>query len=142
MDTRVARRAAEKAARDLITSRAAVIGELGVVQAERAQLAQDVTAANARGRELVASAEAEATRLVDAAQDLVVDADQRYAHVYSAATGAGWTAADLNALGFQPDTEGSSRRRRGAVRQPGLVPAIAAPLTLPEQHVERDQQAV
>lgn len=56
---------------------AAVVGELGVVQAERAQLAEDVAAASTRGRELVAAAEAEAARLFAAAQDLVAAADQR-----------------------------------------------------------------
>lgn len=112
MDTRTARRAAERAARDLLTSRAAVAGEVGVVAAERAQLAEDVTAATSRGRDLIAAAEAEAARLIAAAQDLVVEADQRYADVYSAATGAGWTPADLTALGFQPAPAGTTRRRR------------------------------
>lgn len=142
MDTRVARRAAEKAARDLITSRAVVVGELGVVAAERAQLAEGVSAANRRGRDLVAAAEAEAARLVAAAQDLVAEADQRYTDVYNAATGAGWTSADLVALGFQPGTASTTRRRRAAVEQPALMAPSDAPLTLPEQNSHRDHELV
>jgi hypothetical protein len=42
---------------------------------------------------------AEAARLVAAAQDLTSDGEQRCDTAYSAATGVGWTAADLTALG-------------------------------------------
>lgn len=140
MDTRAARRAAEKAARDLMTSRAALVGELGVVHAERTQLAEDVTVATARGRELVAAADAEAARLVAAAQDLAQDGEQRYADAYGAATAAGWTPIDLTALGFQPATGSSPRRRRTPVEQPELTPPAETSVTLPEQHVEHDQQ--
>lgn len=125
-----------------MTSRAAVVGELGVVAAERAQLAEDVSAASRRGRDLVEAAQAEASRLVAAAQDLVAEADQRYADVYSAATGAGWTSADLSALGFQPGAASATRRRRAAVEQPALVAPSDAPLTLPEQDRHRDQELV
>lgn len=111
MDTRAARRAAEKAARDLVNGRAGLVGELGVVQAELARLAEEVAQAAARGRQLVADAEAEAANLVAAAQDCAREGEQRYADAYGAATGGGWTAADLTALGFQP-TGSSPRRRR------------------------------
>lgn len=117
MDTRAARRAAEKAARDLINDRAALIGELGVAQAERTQLDTDVTAAAERGRQLLAEAEADAARLLESAQARVRDAGARYADVYSAATAAGWTPADLAALGFRP-SPGSSSGRRTSPSQP------------------------
>ena len=141
MDSRTARRTAEKAARDLITSRAALVGELGVTQAERTRLAQEVLAATEHGRQLVAAAQAEAARLVAAAQDLVHDGEQRYADAYTAATTAGWTTGDLTALGFQPSPSTNPRRRRttgDAVQRPaGALPAQPA---VPEQHAAHDQQ--
>lgn len=130
MDNRTARRAAEKAARDLITSRTALVGQLGVAHAERTQLTADVTAAAARGRQLVEAAEAEAARLVAAAQDLAADGETRYADVYSAATTEGWTPADLTALGFATGNTTPQRRRRTLA--PTTEPA-PRPVTLPEQ---------
>ena len=137
MDTRAARRAAEKAARSLMNSRAALVGELGVMHAERTRLANDVVDAAARGRQLVADAEAEAARLVAAAQDLAQDGGQRYADAYNAATTGGWTAGDLHALGFQPINGSGPRRRRSNVEQPELPPPV---VTLPEQADPHDQQ--
>ena len=128
MDTRTARRAAEKAARDLINDRAALIGELAVARADRTQLDTDITAACERGRQLVAAAEAEAAGLLDTAQAGVRQADQRYADVYSAATAAGWAAADLTALGFAPGN--SPRRRRSTTSSAG---PDQPPITLPAQ---------
>ena len=110
MDTRAARRTAEKAARDLTTSRAALIGDLGVAQAERTQLDLDVTIAADRGQQLVTAAQADAARLLEVAHTQVRDADQRYADLYSAATTGGLTPADLTALGFPPTN--NPRRRR------------------------------
>lgn len=117
MDTRTARRAAEKAARDLINDRATFVGELGVVQAERTQLEDDVATAAERGRQLVAEAQAEAARLLEHAQGGVRDAEQHYNDVYTAATAAGWAPADLTALGFAPATTGSKSRQRRAPRR-------------------------
>ena len=151
MDTRTARRAAEKAARDLINNRATLIGELGVAQAERAQLEADVTTAADRGRQLVAAAEAEASRLLETAQSCVRDAEQRYTDVYGAATAAGWAPADLATLGFQPaDSSTGPRRRR---TQPAAARASAAALaptpstaehelTVPQQQDHSDNPAV
>ena len=130
MDSRTARRTAEKAARDLIASRAALVGELGVAHANRTQLADDISVATARGRQLLAAAEAEAARVLAAAHDLAHDGETRYADVYSAATAAGWTPADLSALGFPPSSTSTQRRRRtpAAPSQPAPRPAV-----LPEQ---------
>lgn len=133
MDTRTARRTAEKAARDLITSRTALIGELGVAQAERSQLDADVAAAAEQGRQLIAAAEADAARLLQTAQAAIQDADQRYADLYTAATAAGWAPADLTALGFAPAAGTQARRRR--------PPAPAAPpVAVPQQHLPTDEQ--
>ncbi len=125
MDSRTARRTAEKAARDLITSRAAHVGELGVADAERTRLAQDVLTATDHGHQLVAAAQAEAARLVAAAQDLVHDGEQRYADAYTAATTAGWSTGDLSALGFQPSPTSNPRRRPTTVEPPQKASAPA-----------------
>jgi hypothetical protein len=132
MDSRTARRAAEKAARDLIATRAALVGELGVAAAERTQLATDVTAATDRGRELITAAEAEAARLVAAAQDLVADGEQRYADAYTAATAAGWAPADLTTLGFPPCAP-TTRRRRQAPADQAAAASEAAAVAVAEQ---------
>ena len=117
MDTRAARRAAEKVARDLLNSRAAVVGDLAVAHADRARLADEVEAASKRGRDLVAAAEAEAARLLAAAQDEVGNGERRYADLYGAATAAGWTAADLAALGFPAGTAAGAKRRRATAAE-------------------------
>lgn len=140
MDSRSARRAAEKAARDLITNRAALVGELGVAAAERTQLAADVTAADERGRQLVADAEAQAARLVAAVQDLVADGEQRYADAYTAATAAGWAPSDLTALGFPPVATSSTRRRRPSPAQPPTVELPTATIvSVPAQQADDDR---
>ncbi len=64
MDVRVARRAAEKAARNLINDRAGLVGEVRVADAERTRLATDLEAAATRGRGLITSAEQESARLL------------------------------------------------------------------------------
>lgn len=122
MDTRTARRAAEKAARDLMNSRAALIGELAVASAERDQLDAAVTAAGDRGRQLVTAAQDEADQLLATAQAHVRDANQRYADLYNAATTSGWAPADLSALGFPSSLPGARRRRT----TPGSEPAAVA----------------
>lgn len=77
MDARAARRAAEKAARDLISSRGALVGKLGVVQADAAQLSDDLAAAADRGRQLFVEAEAEPCRLVASADHHAQEGEQR-----------------------------------------------------------------
>ncbi len=129
MDTRVTR-AAERAARDLINSRAAVVGELGVVSADRGRLAEDVHTATVLGRRLVAEAEAQAAHLVAAAQERAEQGAQRFADAYAAATAAGWAPADLTALGF--DAPVNRRRRRPAADaastpDSGVSPSTHAP---------------
>ena len=56
MDSRTARRTAEKAARNLITDRAALVGELGVATAERTQLASGVDGSGGGARSGAADA--------------------------------------------------------------------------------------
>lgn len=139
MDTRTARRAAEKAARDLINGRAALVGELGVMHAERARLAEEVKAAAEQGRQLIADAGAEASSLVTSAQDLARAGAQLYADAYQVAAAGGWTAADLAALGFEPASTGTRRRRAPATeQQPDHGSSL---VTLLEQPAVGDLQA-
>lgn len=146
MDNRTARRAAEKAARDLIAARAALIGELGVLQTEHARLTDDAAQVAARGRQLVADAEAEAARLLATAHGLTRDNEQRYSDAYTAAAAAGWTPADLAALGYQPTTgstaggtAGSASRRRRPQPDPNPELAAAPSARLPDQHSHPDR---
>ena len=138
MDSRTARRTAERAARDLITTRAALVGELGVATVERTQLAAGIVTASDRGRQLVADAETEADRLVAAAQELAAAGEQRYTDAYTAATAAGWTPADLTALGFPAGTPTPRRRRQAGFDGPPpplqthATPAAAA-VPVPQQ---------
>lgn len=132
MDTRAARRTAEKAARDLIATRADVVGELAVAAAERAQLTDQITAATDRGQQLVTAAHAEADRLVASARDLAADSEQRYTDAHNAATAAGWSSTDLTTLGFQPSTHTGPRRRDRAPRRPEPTPKQP-------QHTQQEQ---
>jgi hypothetical protein len=109
MDTRIARRAAEKAARDLMKARSAVIGDLGVVNAERLRLAADVDTAAEEGRRLRTAAETRASELRAAARDVARAGEQRYVEALAAAVSAGWTLEDLSSMGFQ-DVRAPSRR--------------------------------
>lgn len=124
MDSRTARRAAEKAARDLVATRAAVVGDLGVARAERADWAAAVTTAQQHGQELVRAAREQADRLLAVAQQDADDATTRYADAHHRALAAGWTSSDLDALGLAP-VPATGRRRRTPTGTPG--PATAGP---------------
>jgi hypothetical protein len=111
MDTRIARRAAEKAARDLMKARSAVIGDLGVVNAERLRLLAEVDTAAEEGRRLRTAAETRASEVLIAAREVARLGEQRYVEALAIAKSAGWTLEDLNSMGF-PDVRAPSRRRR------------------------------
>lgn len=131
MEARTARRSAEKAARDLIRSRAAFVGELAALHSDRLRLTHDVTTAAARGEQLVEEAKAEAASRLAVASELAQDGERRYADAHAAAVAAGWTTADLAALGF-PAARRKGRRRGQptAASTKGSAPSDeAAPLT-------------
>lgn len=120
-----------------MNKRAVLVGELAVADTERARLEADVSTAAARGRQFIAQAEADAARLVTAAQDLAQNGQQRYADAYTAATAGGWAPADLTHLGFAPSSSKTVRRRRPA----GSPRTQQTPmtLTLPAQVAPADQ---
>lgn len=99
-----------------------------------------MAAAAARGRQLVADAQAEAAHLVADAQDLAQDGEQHYAAAYSAATTGGWTADDLIGLGFQPANNSGPRRRRALMEQPEPTAPVVRVVAVPEQPADREQE--
>jgi hypothetical protein len=106
-DAREARRSAEKAARDLINDRAALIGDLGTSAHHRATTKDGVATARAEGALLIAAARAQAATLVTTATDAVASADQAYAAAYTAALTGGWQRSELKTMKYPPP--GNSR---------------------------------
>ncbi len=119
MDARDARRAAEKAARDLINTRAALIGELGVAAARHANTTTGLTHAQHHAEALLDEARRRGAQLVHDAQSAVDDAAAACAAAYSSATAAGWTPAELDQLGFPAPTP---RRRTRPADKPASTP--------------------
>jgi len=100
MDARDARRAAEKAARDLINTRAALIGELGVAAARHTDTTNAVAHAQHQAEALLDEARCRGNQLIHDAQTAVDDTAGACAAAYDSATAAGWTPAELDQLGF------------------------------------------
>ncbi len=115
MDARDARRAAEKAARDLISTRAALIGELGVAAARHTDTTNAVTDAQHHAEALLDEARRRGNQLVRDAQTAVEVTAAACAAAYDSATAAGWTPAELDQLGF-PGPAAPRRRTRPADR--------------------------
>ena len=103
MDLREARRAAEKAARDRISERVRLAGELGVLAQRRLEMEQGVDVALERANALMQAAKDSGQRLVDAASARLDEASSQYESAYAAALSAGWTTADLDEIGFNND---------------------------------------
>ena len=100
MDLREARRAAEKAARDRVSERVRLAGELGVLAQRRIEMEHGVDVALERARALMQAAKESGQRLVDAASASLDEASSQYENAYAAALYAGWTTADLDDIGF------------------------------------------
>lgn len=111
MDAKEARRAAEKAAREAMTAKVAVVGDLGAVHTDYTGAADQIEAARAKGRELIAAAEARAAELVDAATEAQRTLGDRYATAHRSAVDVGWSSAELARMGFPAPT---GARRRGS----------------------------
>ena len=93
------------------------MGVLGLTQAERAQLAEDVAAAADRRLQLLVEAKAGAARPVAAGDHLPQDGELRLTDAYPAAAADGWSETDLTALGFQPAPQDAPSPRDS--QQPG-----------------------
>jgi len=115
MDARDARRAAEKAARDLINTRAALIGEIGVAAARHTDTTTGVTGAQHHAQALLDEARRRGNQLVRDAQTAVEDTAAACAAAYDSAAAAGWTPAELDQLGF-PAPAAPRRRTRPAAK--------------------------
>jgi hypothetical protein len=110
-DVRKARRDAEKAAREALSQTlVGVAGELGVALAEERVTAADVEAARTKSAEIIASAKREARSVLDAAESIAASASATYAHRWVAAKDAGWTAAQLRAMGYDQPVVARKRK--------------------------------
>jgi hypothetical protein len=111
------RRQAEQAARELLGTRVAAVGDLADAARRRAGATEDVTAARSRADELVRAARRDGDALVEQARADEVAAGGVYAAAFQAAVDAGWTPAQLNELGYLTPPR---RRERRAGRTPEM----------------------
>lgn len=112
METREARRAAEKAAKERLGGPLiAAVGELGVAVARQQASVAAVAAAREQGRALVLAAQQEADRLAAEARVGIAEADEEYRAAHDAALRAGWFSAALVEMGY----DGPPPRRRSRV---------------------------
>jgi hypothetical protein len=114
VNTRGERRAAERAARELIAGKVTFIGDIGEVAAARTAAQTGVDEARDRARQLVEEARREGDRLVADARAKVTDADTRYAEAFDRAVSEGWSAHLLTSLGH-PAPIRAPRRARGSI---------------------------
>lgn len=104
-DARKARRDAEKAARDALSGTlVGTAGDLGVAHAARQDAQTEIETATKRGQEIVAAAQREAATLVKEAEDSAGEALTGYATAWTAARDAGWSQAQLKAMGYEKAT--------------------------------------
>ncbi len=124
-ETREARRAAEKAARDRLGGPLiSTAGELGVAVAQRDAAAAAVADAQEQAREHVRRAQQEAEQIVTDARAQVTAADKEYRRAHAAALTAGWSATALHDMGYPaPPTP----RRNRTTPAPAAATAPAAP---------------
>lgn len=115
MDSRNSRRAAEKATRALLHTRAAVVGDLAVAGALRTTAEERLTAAAGGGQALIEAGHAQAAQLLTDAQTALDNAHTSYAATQTAAVDAGWQPAELRSLGYPAP---NSRRRRARPAPP------------------------
>lgn len=104
-DARKARRDAEKAARDALSGTlVGTAGDLGVAHAARQGAQTEIETATKRGQEIVAAAQSEAATLVTEAAHGADEALTAYATAWTAARDAGWSPAQLTAMGYEKAT--------------------------------------
>lgn len=133
MDSRGARRAAEKAARALLHARATAVGDLAVADTSRTTAEERVTAAATEGQALIDAAKGRAEQLLTDAHAAVTDAQAGYAAAHTAALEAGWQLAELHRLGY-PAPAGRRRRPRAAMpAHTGMRPNAESSLGQDEQ---------
>jgi hypothetical protein len=85
--------------------RVIAVGELGIASLLRTDATVGVERAQARADELVEAARREGREFVDAARESARDAALAYGAAYRAALDAGWSAAELERMGYSPGTE-------------------------------------
>jgi len=126
MDVRGERRAAERAARELITGKVTFIGDVGEAAAARKTAQTGVEEARDRARQLVEEAKQQGERLVADARAKVPETDAAYAEAFDRAVSEGWTAQLLTSLGY-PAPSRQARRPRAAVEVVGRTELVPPP---------------
>lgn len=115
-DLRNVRRSAERAARELMSVKLALVGDLGAAQMAQATATGGVDEARAEGRALVDRARQEGDRLVTQARRAAEETAAQYAETYAAAVAGGWTPDDLLGLGYSSPPR-TRRRPEAAGRE-------------------------
>ncbi|WP_157630231.1 hypothetical protein [Salinispora arenicola] len=135
-DTRGERRAAERAARELIASKVTLIGDVAEAAAARTAAHVGVDAARQRARELVEQARREGDRLVVEARAQIGRADDSYASAFHRAVNTGWAAQLLIDLGYAAPTKPRRRREStSAESAAGVGAADTASVVVPGAEV-------
>ena len=100
-DVKRARREAEKAAREALSGTlVGVAGDLGAALAGQHEAADTVQAARVKAEGIIEAARREATALIEDAERDAATAAETYAAAWAAAKQAGWTPAQLRAMGY------------------------------------------
>lgn len=124
MDSRKARREAERAARDRLgNDLIAVVGDLGVALALHSDAESRVEGVRAEATAHVEKAKLEAKTMVEAAQAAVRDAEQEYRSTYDRALEAGWSNGKLKDMGYPAPR----RTRPSSNGKPSSEPSTATP---------------
>ncbi|MGH3629406.1 MAG: hypothetical protein ACRDRL_18455, partial [Sciscionella sp.] len=100
MDMREARRAAEKLAREKVSQRVKIVGELGVLAKRRDQAEAGVDAARIHANSMVEAAQVAGDKLVEVARDKQRKIEEQYQNAYGTALSAGWNVGDLEGIGL------------------------------------------
>ena len=116
VDSRKARRNAEKAAREALSGTlVGVAGDLGAAMAAREEAANIIGAAQTKAEAILATARREAAAVIEAAEGEAVTAREAYATAWTAAKDAGWTPAQLRSMGYdKPPTARKNTATRTA----------------------------
>lgn len=108
-ERREARRTAEGVARERLAGvLISTVGDLGIAVAQRGSATAEVDDVRIQGREHLRLARAQVRAWVTDAKRKVKEAEDEYRHAHASALTAGWSAAALADMGFNPARE---RRR-------------------------------
>lgn len=138
-DVRRVRRDAEKAAREALSGTLVdKAGALGVALAGQAEATETVTTARAKAATLIEAAHAEGAALITSAQADASTADDAYAAAWNASKQAGWTPAQLRAMGYPKPPAG---RRPTSIAPSDAGTDSVAPMPAPQGEYDTEHVA-